>query len=64
MTGTENKKFVDAHTLDITKEKDANKFGVTTLNNALQKQLEKINNHFLLLLCTHKLQQILKIFNF
>ena len=29
MTGTENKKFVDAHTFDITKEKQENKFGVT-----------------------------------
>lgn len=36
MTGANNKKFVDAHTFDITKE-DVNTFTVTTLNNALQK---------------------------
>lgn len=46
MTGTENKKFVDAHTLDITKEKDANKFGVTTLNNALQKAVGENKQSF------------------
>lgn len=36
MTGAENKRFVDGHTLDIAKEADG-VFGVTTLNNALQQ---------------------------
>lgn len=36
MTGTEETKFVNAHTFDITAETD-NKVGVTTLNNAIQK---------------------------
>lgn len=46
MTGTENKKFVDAHTMDITKEKDENKFGVTTLNNALQAAVGENKENF------------------
>lgn len=41
MTGTENKKFVDNHTYDITSEKAASdqKFNGTTLNSAIQKAL-------------------------
>lgn len=46
MTGTENKKFVDAHTLDVSKEKDENVFGVTTLNNALQKAVGENKQSF------------------
>lgn len=46
MTGTENKKFVDAHTFDITKEKQENKFGVTTLNTALQKAVGENKANF------------------
>lgn len=46
MTGTENKKFVDAHTLDISKEKNENVFGVTTLNNALQKAVGENKQSF------------------
>lgn len=36
MTGAKNLEFVNDHTMDISKE-DINTFGVTTLNNALQK---------------------------
>lgn len=40
MTGTENLKFVNGHTLDISANTDeAGKFGATTLNNAMQKAL-------------------------
>lgn len=45
MTGTENKKFVDGHTYDVSGEKNtptgsgANVFTATTLNNAMQKAL-------------------------
>lgn len=39
MTGTENLKFVNGHTTDITAERDDNKFSETTLNNAIQKAL-------------------------
>ncbi len=45
MTGTENKKFVDGHTYDISGEKNTptgtgeNVFTATTLNNAMQKAL-------------------------
>lgn len=46
MTGTENKKFVDAHTLDLTKEKENNMFGVTTLNNALQQAVGENKQSF------------------
>lgn len=37
MTGTENKKFVDEHTFDISEEAEDNVFTEVTLNNALQK---------------------------
>jgi len=39
MTGTDNEKFVNEHTYDVSKETDAAKqvFSPTTLNNALQK---------------------------
>lgn len=38
MTGAENKKFVDNHTLDITGEEgEAGNIGITTLNTATQK---------------------------
>lgn len=36
MTGTENQKFVDGHTLDISADGDG-KVGAATLNNAIQK---------------------------
>ena len=39
MTGTENLKFVNGHTYDISGEDTANKFNETTLNNAMQKAL-------------------------
>lgn len=39
MTGAENLKFVNGHTLDISAEATANMFGATTLNNAMQKAL-------------------------
>lgn len=40
MTGTENLKFVNGHTLDISANTDeTGKFGATTLNNAMQKAL-------------------------
>ena len=39
MTGTENLKFVNGHTTDITGEETANVFSETTLNNAIQKAL-------------------------
>lgn len=40
MTGTENLKFVNGHTLDISaNEDDSGKFGATTLNNAMQQAL-------------------------
>lgn len=39
MTGTENLKFVNGHTYDITGEATDNKFNETTLNNAIQKAL-------------------------
>lgn len=50
MTGTENKKFVDAHTYDITGNKaDAdNKFNETTLNNAIQQALGDNKSKFAL----------------
>lgn len=50
MTGTENKKFVDSHTYDITKEPtdDTNKFNETTLNNGIQKALGDNKSKFAL----------------
>lgn len=39
MTGAENLKFVNGHTLDISADVSANVFGATTLNNAMQKAL-------------------------
>lgn len=40
MTGAENLKFVNGHTLDISANADeTGKFGVTTLNNAMQQAL-------------------------
>lgn len=39
MTGAENLKFVNGHTTDVTGEAEDNKFGETTLNNAIQKAL-------------------------
>lgn len=40
MTGTENKKFVDGHTMDVSEnEGDAGLFGATTLNTAIQRAL-------------------------
>lgn len=47
MTGTENKKFVDNHTSDITGEAE-NKFTPTTLNNALQKAVGQNKSKFTL----------------
>lgn len=47
MTGTENKKFVDNHTSDITKE-TVNTFTPTTLNNALQKAVGQNKSKFTL----------------
>ena len=45
MTGTENKKFVDNHTSDITGE-TVNTFTPTTLNNALQKAVGQNKSKF------------------
>ncbi len=39
MTGTENLKFVNGHTNDISGDETNNKFGETTLNNTMQKAL-------------------------
>lgn len=39
MTGAENLKFVNGHTLDISAEASNNTFSGTTLNNAMQKAL-------------------------
>lgn len=39
MTGTENLKFVNEHTNDISGEATGNKFNETTLNNSMQKAL-------------------------
>lgn len=39
MTGTENLKFVNGHTLDTTYDPGNNKFNETTLNNAMQQAL-------------------------
>lgn len=47
MTGTENKKFVDNHTSDITGEVQ-NTFTPTTLNNALQKAVGQNKSKFTL----------------
>lgn len=47
MTGTENKKFVDSHTSDITAE-SVNVFTPTTLNNALQKAVGQNKSKFTL----------------
>ena len=49
MTETEDKKFVDAHTLDITEETDT-KVGATTLNNAVQKAAGANKNIFTLVI--------------
>lgn len=46
MTGTENKKFVDAHTSDISGDAKLNTFDVTTLNNALQKAVGQNKESF------------------
>ena len=49
MTETEDKKFADAHTLDITEETDT-KVGATTLNNAVQKAAGASKNIFTLVI--------------
>lgn len=49
MTEAEDKKFVDAHTLDITEETDT-KVGATTLNNAVQKTAGANKNIFTLVI--------------
>lgn len=49
MTEAEDKKFVDAHTLDITEETDT-KVGATTLNNAVQKAAGANKNIFTLVI--------------
>ena len=49
MTEAEDKKFVDAHTLDITEETDT-KVGATTLNNAVQKVAGANKNIFTLVI--------------
>lgn len=49
MTETEDKKFADDHTLDITEETDA-KVGATTLNNAVQKAAGANKNIFTLVI--------------
>lgn len=49
MAETEDKKFVDAHTLDITEETDT-KVGATTLNNAVQKAAGANKNIFTLVI--------------
>lgn len=49
MTEDEDKKFVDAHTLDITEETDT-KVGATTLNNAVQKAAGANKNIFTLVI--------------
>lgn len=46
MTGADNKKFVDEHTFDISGETEGNTFGVTTLNNALQKAVGENKANF------------------
>lgn len=46
MTGTENKKFVDEHTSDISGDAKLNTFDVTTLNNALQKAVGQNKESF------------------
>lgn len=49
MTGTENKKFVDGHTYDITANTgETGKFGETTLNNAIQQALGDNKSKFAL----------------
>ncbi len=47
MTGTENLKFVNGHTYDISANTDGT-FGATTLNNAMQKALGDRKNKFAL----------------
>lgn len=49
MTEAEDKKFVEAHTLDITEETDT-KVGATTLNNAVQKSAGANKNIFTLVI--------------
>lgn len=49
MTEAEDKKFVDAHTLDITEDSDT-KVGATTLNNAVQKAAGANKNIFTLVI--------------
>ena len=49
MTETEDKKFAEAHTLDITEESDT-KVGATTLNNAVQKAAGANKNIFTLVI--------------
>jgi hypothetical protein len=46
MTGTENKKFVDDHTTDISGSATSNVVGATTLNSAIQKATGDNKNIF------------------
>ncbi|MBQ8797224.1 MAG: phage coat protein [Oscillospiraceae bacterium] len=48
MTGSENLKFVDGHTYDVTEELEKNVFDATTLNNGIQKALGDNKSKFAL----------------